>query len=227
MFKTLKSLFSRPQSTGGSSQLSGAPAAGAVNTGLLAWWMAQFSEAEREHILTKYQPLVMGQGGGPYADAYRIIRADGRPIIKLTALATWFMSPQDDLPLAMRLLRKGVELGEEKHGTILDQHFALLNVIKVSYRNRGNDVESLELAIDACERQIALAPLAAEMFKREERVETLPAHTGFQQLAIIKEREEDYDEAIRLSSEALSQGWSGDWEKRIARCDRKKRRSSY
>ena len=225
MFKILKGLFSSKQSIGESSQRSDTPPAGMVNSDLFSWWMAEFSQAEREHILTKYQPMVMGLGSDSLVDVDRIIGADGKPRIRLTALATWFMSPKDDLPLAMRLLRKGVDLGEENQGTVLDQHFTLLNMIKVYYRNRANDSVSLELAIDACEKQIALAPLATEMFKRGELMETLPAHTGFEQLAIIRERGRGYDEAIRLSREAQRQGWAGDWGKRIARCDKKRGRS--
>ena len=108
---------------------------------------------------------------------------------------------------------------------MLDQHFTLLNMIRVYYRNRASDGVSLKLAIDACERQIALAPSAAQMFKREEQMETLPAHTGFEQLTIIREREGYFDQAINLSSEARRQGWSGDWEKRIARCEKKREKS--
>ena len=48
-------------------------------------------------------------------------------------------------------------------------------------------------------------------------------HIGYkckcqQNLAIILERNKDYDGAVRLSEEALRQGWAGDWEKRIDRC---------
>ena len=218
MFEILTRLFTSSQSPGKTSQLSATPPAEMVDSGLLSWWIAEFSEAERRHILTKY----LGLGSDPHADIAGIIGPDGSLRIKLTALATWFMSPKEDLPLALRLLRKGISLGEENQGTVLDQHFTLNNLIKVYYRDRANDALSLDLAIGACEKQIALAPLAAEMFKREERMETLPAHRGFEQLAIIREREGDYGEVVRLSSEALQQGWSGNWERRIARCDTKK-----
>ena len=226
MLKALRNLFSGPQSTTGqSSQPNDAQPTGTAETSLRAWWMSEFSEIERDHILTKYQPLVIGLGSGANRDSERIIAPDGNPSIKMTALATWFMSPKEDLPLGLRLLRKGIDLGEENEGTILDQHFTLLNVIKVFYRDRANDAVSLDLAIGACEKQILLAPLAAEAFKREEGMETLPAHTGFEQLAIIRERDGDFDEAIRLSRDALRQGWARDWEKRIARCCKKKEKS--
>ncbi len=49
----------------------------------------------------------------------------------------------------------------------------------------------------------------------------LPRHTGYEQLAIIREKEKDHPEAIRLCGEAMAQGWNGDWEKRIQRCKAK------
>ncbi len=41
------------------------------------------------------------------------------------------------------------------------------------------------------------------------------------QLAIVREKQKNYTEAIRIAKEALSQGWSGDWERRIVRCKNK------
>ncbi|GAB4274808.1 MAG: hypothetical protein Kow0056_03630 [Coriobacteriia bacterium] len=45
----------------------------------------------------------------------------------------------------------------------------------------------------------------------------LPEHRGYQQLASLAEWDGDYDTAVRLSSEALRQGWKGDWILRLAR----------
>ncbi|MGB3330684.1 MAG: hypothetical protein WBA46_17110 [Thermomicrobiales bacterium] len=51
----------------------------------------------------------------------------------------------------------------------------------------------------------------------------LPSHPGFQRLAMNAEKAKDYDRAIRLCEEAKRQGWSGDWDVRIARCRSKSR----
>ena len=75
------------------------------------------------------------------------------------------------------------------------------------HRHRNDDPEALDLAIDACEKQIRLGPEAAKVFLAEDTEDYLPAHHGFQQLAIIREREKDYAEAIRLCKEAMAQGW--------------------
>jgi hypothetical protein len=49
----------------------------------------------------------------------------------------------------------------------------------------------------------------------------LPSHTGFTQLAIVREKQHNYSEAIRLAQLAQGQGWGGDWDKRIIRCQQK------
>jgi hypothetical protein len=76
-------------------------------------------------------------------------------------------------------------------------------------------------AIQACQQQIAFAPKAAKAFKQEYPAKPLPQHVGFTQLAIIREKEGAYGEAIQLSRAAMKQRWAGDWEKRIARCKAK------
>jgi DNA invertase Pin-like site-specific DNA recombinase len=49
----------------------------------------------------------------------------------------------------------------------------------------------------------------------------LPSHVGYKQLAIILEKRGQFDEAIKVAKQAKSQGWNGDWDKRIARCESK------
>ena len=49
---------------------------------------------------------------------------------------------------------------------------------------------ALNAAIDACQKQIKLAPNAALAFRQE--TDELPAHVGYRQLAIIFEKERNY-----------------------------------
>ena len=194
---------------------------------LLAWWESAFTPEESAHILAKYQPL--GFSGAPgWSDLTigNIIREDGTLRIPLTRLATWFMSPPESLPIARRLLEKGIELGEGTVGNIIDRHFTYYDMIQVYYRDRNRDPEALDLAITACETQIALAPdVGPAWFEEYPKDEQLPMHPGYRQLAILREKQKDFAEAIRLSQEALEQGWNGDWEKRIARCQNRLNRS--
>jgi len=71
--------------------------------------------------------------------------------------------------------------------------------------------------------QIALSGRAAVAFRREYEG-PLPSHTGFKQLAIVREKQGDLDEVVRLSTRAIAEGWAGDWEARIARCEARRDR---
>ena len=194
---------------------------------LLAWWESAFTPEESGRILAKYQPLEFGNAPGRSdLNIRNIIREDGTLRIPLTRLATWFMSPPESLPIARRLLEKGIELDEGTAGNIIDRHFTYYDMIQVYYRDRNRDPAALDLAITACETQIALAPEVGAAWSEEyPRDEQLPMHPGYRQLAIIREKQKDFAEAIRLSQEALEQGWNGDWEKRIARCQKRLDRS--
>ena len=101
----------------------------------------------------------------------------------------------------------------------------LLNVgqskIEIYYRNRDNDANALKEAITACKQQIEIAPKAMIAFRKEYGDTSLPRHRGFEQLAIIKEKQKDFEAAIDISEKAKVQGWAGDWQKRIERCKRK------
>ena len=142
----------------------------------------------------------------------------------LALVATWFLTG-DDILLARRIMAKSVERREAEVSATIDRHFIYDCMIQVYYRDRNRNENALALALKACEKQIALAPQVI----REQPIEwegELPAHLGFQQLAIVRERDRDYEDAIRLSEEALRQGWAGDWEKRIVRCKRKNERET-
>ncbi len=49
----------------------------------------------------------------------------------------------------------------------------------------------------------------------------MPSHTGLRQLAIIREKDGEFDAAIQLCRQAKKDGWSGDWDKRIERLEAK------
>jgi len=51
--------------------------------------------------------------------------------------------------------------------------------------------------------------------------EKLGMHTGYKQLCIIREKQGNWQEVIRLAKQAKSEGWAGDWDKRIDRAKKK------
>lgn len=199
----------------------GKPAKGGGEIGyhnLSDWWLTAFSETEREYIETKYQPMSTGPTDRRPLTQGHIEYSSKSAGQLLWALAGWFKGPTDRY-IARQLLDKAEEVSQEN---VLDLHFTYSGMIKVYYRDRDQDPGALEMAIRACEKQIELAPRAAAAFRQESYSRgDLPAHNGFKQLAIIREKAGEFDEAVRLSTAAKEMRWAGDWDKRIERCLRK------
>jgi hypothetical protein len=51
--------------------------------------------------------------------------------------------------------------------------------------------------------------------------EKLGTHTGYYRLCVIRERQGNWQEIIRLAEQAKSEGWAGDWDKRIEKARKK------
>lgn len=188
--------------------------------GLDEWWLATFTEAEREYIESIYHPFgdpnprPLTEGG--------ILSTTQTAAGLLNGLATWFKRG-NDRHIAHRLLAKAEAMAGSD---ILDRHFSYQGMIQTYYPDRDRDPRALPKTIRACEKQIALAPKAAKAFKEQYRGALLPHHVGFTQLAILREKEGAYAEAMQLSRVAMKQGWAGDWGKRIARCEAKLRKKN-
>ncbi len=179
------------------------------------WWVNEFTKEERALIVKIYQPLgspkdslIMGNYSG---DAFSTLQF-------LSNLADW-LNKKDTVFLAKRVISKAEEFRFEK-SKALDVHFFLQSKIKIYYRDRTNPSSS-ETAISACKEQIELISEAAKAFKREYKGSKLPSHIGFKQLCIIRQKEKNYQEVISLCKKALKQGWKGDWDQRIEKCQSK------
>jgi len=95
-------------------------------------------------------------------------------------------------------------------------HFALANAMEFYYRNR--EYYGIGPTERICQFLILIAPdVKVSMENTYGPDAPNPGHFGYHQLAIIRERQGDFLEAIRLCEEAISAGWSGDWYERIAR----------
>lgn len=186
--------------------------------GLGDWWLSTFTEKERNYIERVYKPLTVGRGANsrPLTQG-EILGASGTAVGLLSGLAGWFRKPAD-LSIAMRILKKADELNCPHP---LDKHFLYQAMIEIYYRARDVDPAALSRAIDACQKQINIAPQAAKAFKKEYSGTTLPSHVGYTQLAIIREKQKEYSEAISICKQAKKQGWNGDWDQRIARYEKK------
>lgn len=98
---------------------------------------------------------------------------------------------------------------------VLDKHFELSENIPALYKKR--EAEGLERTIKVCMQQIDLAPQAKTVFLERYPEQPLPSHRGYKQLTIILDKQGRYAEAVKVCEQAKSQGWSGDWGKRIER----------
>jgi hypothetical protein len=194
--------------------------------GLEDWWLSTFSEEERGYFERTYRYLsVGGDNGQPltHGDIYSLSRSS---IFTLTGIIGALRDKPEYLHLVKPILQ---EAERRKDGNALDFHFLYGLTARVTYALRGRHPDALNTAIDACKRQIAVAPQAADMFKLEIPAEKaqrilgarLPGHDGYTRLSIIYEHEKRYAEVIELATQAESQGWNGDWDKRIARCEKR------
>lgn len=183
--------------------------------GLESWWLSEFTEDERQQIATTFQPL--GSSGGSLISG-DVSHTSQTAAVFLNNLAGWF-SKEKDRPIAYKLLEKAEKLSETE-GSVLAMHFLYGQKLEIYYMDR--EIPGyLEKAIEACNQQIALGTKAAEAFRREYKDAPLPSHKGYQQLAIILEKQGKFNETIELCQKAEKQGWAGDWEKRIERCRKK------
>ncbi len=184
---------------------------------LTEWWLETFNEQEQDYIVKTFQPL---GGSGDVLIKGEIQYSSGSAVSLLANLAGWFKNVKDK-EIGYKLLDKAEKLITD-NTEILDIHFFYHNKIEFYYRFREIDQESLNTAIEACKKQIELSPSATLAFKKEYKNENLPVHTGYEQLAIILEKQGEYDEAIDLCKQAQNQAWNGEWDKRIERCLKKK-----
>ena len=174
--------------------------------GLEEWWLESFSDAERQRIMSKY-PLenLLGEK----------IQGSSQSLLGyLTTLASWFKSPEDKA-IRFKIIRRAEE-SITQNSSIVDLHFFYLRRMEAYYRYRDEDDGALAEAIKSAKNQIDISLDVAKEWSSEFGG-NLPAHSGFKQLCIIREKEGNYAEAIELAQRAASEGWAGDWDKRIER----------
>lgn len=183
--------------------------------GLVQWWLGTFSDEERQRIVVRFQPLGSSHGSLTQGE----ISWSSQAVVGfLQALAGWF-SGADDRSIAYKILAKADELADK--ASVLDRHFLCQAKLETYYKDREKPGE-LEKSIAACREQIRLAPEAADAFRAAYPDAPLPGHKGYQQLAIVLEKQGRFDEAIELCSTAERQGWAGDWDGRSERCSKKR-----
>lgn len=178
------------------------------------WWSTAFTDAERERILDVFRPL----GGGKSSLLEGNIDSSSQSTLSfLTDLAGWFRKDADR-QIGYKILAKAEQLVSTST-CALDCHFFYQAKIEMHYADRS-DPRHLAEAESACRSQIAISNAATKEFA-DEFPGALPEHKGYKQLTIILHDRGAREEAIEIARRALSEGWSGDWAKRIERYSRK------
>ena len=199
--------------------------------GLTDWWLSTFSGGERDFIETAIATaprLTLGSvnlrpltGGRISAMDVPVSMNTYTNIMVLHEIGC-AMYPRSRVK-GMETLRKAVTEGlglMHQHPRYLqDLHFVYMSMIELNYRDREEVPGALTAAIEACQGQIAIGPLVAKMFAGQSGF--IPSHTGYYQLSVVYDKQGKWAEGIQLCRQALEQGWAGDWEKRIARYERK------
>ena len=161
---------------------------------LTDWWFSAFSEGERQQVELVFQPLglqIQAGGAKPNADAgspltgARGLHVFCRAGSFLANLADWLDRPESR-HLARRVIEKAESIAEDP----LEKHDVYQAMIVIMFREREKHPESLERVISACMEHIAIAPEVIREWKAR-RPRRLPTHRGFEQLAIIREKESE------------------------------------
>lgn len=182
--------------------------------GLTEWWLGDLSEADRSKIIATFQPM---GSQGDFLTSGTVLSNSQNVVSFLANLAGWFNNPENR-NIAKKILTKGADIASS--GTPLDQHFLFQQMIEVYYKDRS-DPTQLQAAISACRQQIEISSKAAKNFRAKHKNLALPSHKGYEQLIIIQEKAGNLQEAIDLCNKAKLQGWSGNWDQRIEKCEKK------
>jgi hypothetical protein len=181
------------------------------------WWLNTFTEEERNHMVDIFQP--MGASEDILSKGKLEMLSNNSSLSFLTNLTGWFDNP-GDRSIAHRIISKAEEFVEAEKD-IINLHFFYPTKMKLFYKDRDSDTASLQISIDSALKQIEISEKSAIAFKKEYPDSQLPAHEGYSQLCIILEKQGRFDEAIGYANQAKKQGWNGDWNNRIARCQKK------
>lgn len=181
---------------------------------LLEWWENEFSKNEKTYILENYKPM-----GGPDLNKGSIFDLSASVISFLSGLQSFFTNLADEV-ISEKILNKAESLIDDNI-PILDIHFLYGSIMKHYYKKRNIAPKFYLLAKKYCGKQIGISTNVKKAFLSESWCYSLPRHMGYQQLAIILEKEKNYKEAIDLCLEASNSGWNSDWNKRIERLNKK------
>ena len=182
---------------------------------LIGWWETSFSPKEKIFILEKYKPM----GSNELIEG-TVTGSSATVVNFLIGLQSWFTKLADE-SISEKILIKAESLLTDET-PILDRHFLYGCFIEHYYKKRNIDFRFYDLAKQYCMKQISISQEAKGGFLSDDPpFPNLPRHKGYEQLAIILEKEKKYNDALSLCLEAKEIGWNTDWDKRILALEKK------
>ncbi|MDR8522104.1 hypothetical protein [Shewanella fidelis] len=205
------------------------------------WWLTTLTKEQREQIAKDYQPLgVCNNVPFLYQDAGHTSPDEGFAKLSLIQVLSCIALTPAKTILIDKLEQEASYEYENSDKNFIDLHLTLGFLIKHHYRLRAEPYH-YERAKELCLMQINIAKQAAKKFRYPKKPkelkqlykitgkkhpyydepQILPSHTGYKQLIIILEKEGEIKGALKLAKQALKQGWTDDYEKRIDKLNRK------
>ncbi len=181
---------------------------------LTPWWLSHFIDSERKYVRVRSSGSAWSWSWG-FDDA---ALHDQRLVSDVLCELASFFRTQHERSLARRFFEKAEELAKADP---IDLHFTYTQMIRFYCREMPPEAQVIQLAEQACQKQISIATSTRSAYLTLFPGESLAGHPGFEQLAILREHETKFYEAIQLCQQAAAQGWAGDWEWRIRKCQAK------
>lgn len=124
--------------------------------------------------------------------------------------------------LAAKVLLKGLDCPDDNP---TDRHFIYNSLIDLYYKQRDEREDAIEKCIEYCKADIDSIDEFHQELKEEYEDASLPRIPAFKRLAIIYERQSEFEKALEVCEEAirrsLSDGTQGGFEARKQRIENK------
>ena len=131
--------------------------------GLQEWWLVAFTEADRGHICTRFQPISTVGPVNPLIHGQIVTETNTDPTQFLYTLASWFHRPEDR-SIRDRMVAKANELARinniVKPGYVDGRHFSTYveDVKQLKRENRLQEAESILVRLaDAARAECAIS----------------------------------------------------------------------
>lgn len=183
---------------------------------LTRWWLTAFDEQERSLICNRCTCIGLPGTGKYWYEEAEISSWLESATKAIGGIANMFQK-DGERHIAYKVLEKAESLINDET-PILDIHFLYMSKIETTYLD-----SNIHECINACYQQIAISQSAAAAFRAEYRG-PLVEHTGYKRLAMIREHQGEFLECVRVCNQALSEGWTGDWAKRVVRCEEREKK---